>query len=74
MSSDSDDDDSVYNQYSDPWAARNLVEKKGWVANKYGGLLSPDAVKSYAKQGHTVTPDSKIHGNKSAKEMVKGKK
>jgi hypothetical protein len=44
------------------------------VANKYGGLLSPDAVKSYAKQGHTVTPDSKIHGNKSAKEIVKGKK
>jgi hypothetical protein len=69
----SNNNDAFYNKFNDPWRARNYVENKGHIVNKFGEIFSPEQVKNYTKLGHTITPDSNIHGNKTIKDLLKKK-
>ena len=53
---------------------RNNVENKGHIVTKFGEVFSPEQVKTYQKLGHTITPDSNIHGDKTTHELLKRKK
>ena len=60
-----------YHKFSDPWSVRNNVEKNGHIVNEFGEVFSREQVKNYQKLGHTITPDSNIHGNKTTKQLLK---
>lgn len=62
-----------YHKFSDPWKIRNDVEKNGNIVNEFGEVFSQEQVKNYQKLGHTITPDSNIHGNKTTKQLLKRK-
>lgn len=63
-----------YHGFSDPWKVRNDVEKNGHIVNKFGEVFSREQVKEYKKWGVDISPDNNIHGGKSTKELLKGKK
>lgn len=62
-----------YHKFSDPWSARNDVEKNGHIVNEFGCVFSPEQVKEYKKWGVEITPDSNIHGDKTTKQLLKRK-
>jgi hypothetical protein len=44
-----DNNSNFYNQFADPWKARNNVENRGYVATIHNEIFSPDTVKRYEK-------------------------
>jgi hypothetical protein len=64
---DTDYKQELYHNFSDPWNARNDVEKNGHIVNEFGCIFSPEQVKEYKKWGVEITPDCNIHGHKTTK-------
>jgi hypothetical protein len=59
---DNDYQQDFYHRFFDPWKVRNDVENNGYIVTNYGEVFSPEQVKYYEKLGHSITPDSNIHG------------
>jgi hypothetical protein len=70
---DTDYKQELYHIFSDPWSARNDVEKNGHIVNEFGCVFSPEQLKEYKKWGVEITPDCNIHGDKTTKQLLKRK-